>query len=357
MAVSPINGNIALVAELSSPADEGEAVIGALMNSQGELLTEPVQRIDRVTDSTRDEDDPDIIYLPKKDVFLFITNTDVAPDSPNRIGGAVIETAPGPNGTLVTTPLQFLGTNRLEGLSEGHPASIENPWNGEILTAFDYGNDQPNGDVSYYSLGSAPTYSFTQARPQAPYLVGTGKNPFGHRHPQVAVDPVAGVILIGVNIGGSEVGIPDGVGFKLLDPEGAFLPGVSEETQIHILAETGAPIAGDPNSWNVKYDSFSGGFIFAWYARSVGMSIARLNVTSNHLPVASPSLAITRTSTGVEIRWPSSASGFELQSRGAVDSGTWERVNATVDTQGEFQVVSLAAGAAASYFRLLARVF
>jgi len=96
---------------------------------------------------------------------------------------------------LVSTVEQALG-DRMPGV-EGHPASLLDPFNGDLLTTFDHGNGAADGEISYYTIGAGPTYAFTGARPEIPYLAGTGANPFKHQHPQFAVDPVSGVIALG----------------------------------------------------------------------------------------------------------------------------------------------------------------
>ena len=105
--------------------------------------------------------------------------------------------------------LQQHGT---EGVTEGHPASIENPFNGEIITVFDLGgNNVERGGMSYVTIGAAPGYTFSEARPEIMYLDGApgAGDPFKHNHPQLAVDPNSGVIIVGHNANGSAVGNPD----------------------------------------------------------------------------------------------------------------------------------------------------
>jgi hypothetical protein len=77
LAVSPSNGNFIVVAEHNVPGESGEAAFGALFSSNGTVLTPTPTRIDTLQ-GPGDEDDPDVVYLPRRNVFLYISNTDMA---------------------------------------------------------------------------------------------------------------------------------------------------------------------------------------------------------------------------------------------------------------------------------------
>src|SRR5690606_893377 len=141
--------------------DEGEAVVGAMFSAAGEILTPEVTRLD-VLQSIGDEDDPDVIYLEEQDAFLYFGNTDNSngSDGPysNRVAGALVDPQPDSQGRLVTRPEQAIGDAQPEGVAEGHPAALENPFNGELIVAFDAGNDTPNGSLAFVNIGPAPDY-------------------------------------------------------------------------------------------------------------------------------------------------------------------------------------------------------
>src|SRR5690606_36848479 len=86
------------------------------------------------------EDDPDVIYLPERDAYLYISNTDNSNGSTgtlsNRIVGSVIDSALDAQGNLVVREEQPLSNGLPEGRAEGHPAAIENPFNGELIVAY-----------------------------------------------------------------------------------------------------------------------------------------------------------------------------------------------------------------------------
>jgi hypothetical protein len=219
------NGNFIVVAERKqTPGASTEGTYGALFGPDGTVLTPTPTRLD-VLQPDGDEDDPDVVYLPLKNVFLYLSNTDAPGGLANRIVGTVIQTTPDAGGNLqLSGPEQSLASTT--GPTQGHPASIENPFNGEIITAFDTGgNDRSTGELSYSRIGAGPSYTFTQARSQVPYLAGASQfNPFAHQHPQLAVDPNSGVFAIGYQARNSSVGLPNAYVFSLLDTNGALMP-------------------------------------------------------------------------------------------------------------------------------------
>ena len=256
VAVSSANGNFILVAE-HKVAGEQEGVYGALFSPIHVALTVPT-RLDQLQPAG-DEDDPDVIYLPGRDVFMYLSNTDGAVLG-NRIVGSVIQTVPGGTGNLqVSGPEQSLAVTT--GISQGHPASIESPFNGEIITAFDTGgNDVATGELSYFDIGAGPAYTFAEARPQMPYLAGAAGNPFAHQHPQLDVDPGSGMFVIGYQARASTVGLPNGYVFSVLDSNGAVMPSQLGAPYYLIDAVAGG-IETTVNFHNIKYDAFSDSFL------------------------------------------------------------------------------------------------
>lgn len=349
VAVSTVNGNILLAAEYSFTG-EGEGAVGVLFDKSGTLLTPEFTRLDRLQ-SVGDEDDPDVIYLPGRDVFFYVTNTDNSNGSDgvlsNRIVGAVVQTTPGADGKLRSTVEQVLSDGT--PVPEGHPASFLNPFNGELLTAYDGGNGTAIGDLSYFNIGPAPAYSFTSIRPEIPYLAGTSGNPFNHQHPQFAADPVSGVIALGHQAFGSAVGLPNAYVVTLLGPDGRPLP--SQLGTALFLTDTGTPIGTGPNDHVIHYSPAAGQFLVAFNNGSA-TSLAALQITSSHLaPVAPPTLAISLSGSNVSLSWPASAAAATLETAGSL-GGTWSAGGGTPVEQGGQKTVTLPVGAGPAYFRL-----
>ena len=294
LAVSSKNGNILLAGERNF-AGEGEGAIGALFDSEGNLLTPQFGRLDQIQ-PTGDEDDPDVVYLENNDVFLYVTNTD-GDILANRITGSIIQTVPAADGSLQVGEEQILGASR-KAIRQGHPAAFENPFNSELIGAFDYGNGSDGGDIFYFNIGQPPSYILSQARGQVPYFEATGSDPFNHRHPQFAADPSNGVIVIGNNPHNNPNGLPSGYSFTLLGPDGRVLPGESEEHNgFHAFVENVSSIDNGANNHNLKYDPFSDSFI-AVYADGNETFTVRLKVTSNHLPEPSRGGTLVASSSG-----------------------------------------------------------
>ncbi|HWQ93261.1 MAG TPA: hypothetical protein VN673_16420, partial [Clostridia bacterium] len=351
LAVSTQNGNFIVVAEHKFPSPEGEGSVGILFSSTGSVLTPTPARLD-LLQGAGDEDDPDVIYMPKKNVFLYISNTDAfaANQLTNRVVGSVIQTTPSANQLQVSGPEQSLGVNA--GPTQGHPAALENPFNGEIITAFDTGgNDVPTGQLSFYSVGAGPAYTFTQARPQVPYLSGTGGNPFRHQHPMLDADPTSGVILVGHQARSSTVGYTNSYVFSLYDKNGTPLS--SQLGQPYFLADARGTIRTEVNYHNVKYSPVSDSFLAVFTSEPLGgnrvMYLASVEVTSSHL--APPSLHVQRNGNNVELRWPAAAAGFVLESKATLGAGDWTTVPGTPTEDGSNLKVTVPA-TGANYYRL-----
>lgn len=286
LAVSSNNGNILLVAEYKF-AGEGEGVVGAMFDKDGNVLTPNATRLDRLQ-AIGDEDDPDVLFLPNNDVFVFLVNTDGdgANDLKNRITGSVIQSVPDGNGNLQLGEQVVLGSDRLEGNREGHPAAIENPFTDELIGAFDYANGDDGGDLFYFQVGGAPGFELTTTRDQEPYLEAAGNDPYNHRHPQLAADPNSGVIVVGHHARSSAADptLPNGYAITVLGPDGAVLPGRDEiHNGFHAFLENESETNNDANWTNVKYDPLSDSFI-AIFADTAGETkVVRFTVLSNHL--------------------------------------------------------------------------
>jgi hypothetical protein len=350
LAVSTRNGNILLAAERNF-AGEGEGTVGALFDKDGNVLTPEFTRFDKLQ-TVGDEDDPDVIYLPGRDVFFYVSNTDNSNGSTgtlaNRIVGAVVETTPGTDGKLVTTVEQALGDGT-PGI-EGHPGSILNPFNGELLTAFDHGNGTPNGELSYYTIGAGPTYSFTSARPEIRYLSGTGGNPFKHQHPKFAADPVSGVIALGHQAYDSELGLPAAYVATLLGPDGAPLP--SQLGLPYFVADSGANISTGPNVHNLTYSPAGGSFVVVFNAGGV-TSLATLKVTSSHLGGGQPpAIGIARDGANLVLSWPATATGFVLEATDSLSSPAWAAAGGSVVENGGLKKVTITPTDGLKFYRL-----
>ncbi|RJP27240.1 MAG: hypothetical protein C4527_13800 [Candidatus Omnitrophota bacterium] len=273
VAASAKNGNMIYVSEYT-PAGESEGVIGLLYDKDGNLLTPQMMRLDTL-EPTRDEDDPDVMYLEENDVFLFITNIDPS-TSANRITATIIQTTPDANGNMQAGNQQVVSQLR-KSFNAGHPSAIENPFNKEFIGVLDYDNGSEGGDIFYFNIGPAPNYIFTEARDQVPYFEAAGGVPFSHRHPRLAVDPNRGVIVISHNATGGFQGMV----FTLLGPDGSVLPGRPDT--LYVLEATDTAVSNDANFHDVKYDPHSGSFLVI-YATGGGLTkVTRLTVTSTHL--------------------------------------------------------------------------
>ena len=351
IAVSTQNGNFIVVAE-HAITGEGEGVYGALFSSSGAVLTPTPSRIDlRPVVGAGDEDDPDVVYLPLKDVFLYVSNTD-NDGWVNKIVGSVIQTTPSGGNLQISGPEQLLST--ATG-TQGHPAAIENPFNGELITAYDSGNGTAQGNLTYFNIGNAPTYAFTQARPEIPYLTGTAPNPFRHQHPRLAADPNSGVILVAHQAYQSSIGLPNAYVFSVLDSNGAKMP--SQLGTPYFLANSYGQIETGPNDHNLVYNPVTDSFmaVFTGNHPTGGNRVtylATVSVTSSHLSAEAPALTIERNGGNVIIRWPASASNYVLKSSPSLTAPVWTGpAGGTPVPDGNFLKVTIPASGN-SYFRL-----
>lgn len=353
VAVSTANGNFLIIAERKF-ADEGEGTVGVLYDKTGKLLTPDYTRVD-LLQQVGDEDDPDVVYLPDRDAFLYLSNTDNSNGSTgtlgNRVVGSIIDSAPDSANKLVVRPEQPLGNGEPAGRAEGHPASIENPFNGQLITAYDAGNGTAIGELSYYTLGTAPTYTFAEAQPEVSYLAGSSGNPFNHQHPQLAVDRGSGAFVLGFNATGSSIGIPESYAFIVLGPDGKPLPG--QLPAPYVLADSPGGLGTTVNFHNLAYSPSADAFL-AVYTSSPGVTyLASLTVTSSHLAASEPPpVSIARDGANVVLSWSSSATGFQLQSSPTLAPASWTASSLTPTVQGGLNTVTLTPSAASQFFRL-----
>lgn len=278
VAASSKNGNLLYISEYSPAGESGEGVVGLLYDKDGNMLSKENTRLDQL-EPDRDEDDPDLYYLPKNDVFLFITNIDPS-TSKNRISATVIQSTIGADGKLQQGNQQIVSQLRKD-FSAGHPSAIENPFTGEFIGVLDYNNGTDGGDIFYFNIGPAPDYVLTESRPQIAYFEATGSAPFVQRHPRIAVDPNSGVFAISHN---AREGSFQGMVFILLGPDGAILPG--QPADQNKLVETVSPVNNDANWHDVKYDPHSDSFLVIYATEDGYTNVVRLKVTSNHMPAA-----------------------------------------------------------------------
>lgn len=355
VAVSSKNGNFLVVAERKATG-EGESTVGALYDANGTLLTPPHTRLD-LLQSVGDEDDPDVIYDPTRDRFLYISNTDNSNGSTgtlsNRIVGSFVDPVPDAQGQLVVRPEQPIGDGLPEGRPEGHPDAVLNPFNGQILVAYDAGNNTSLGDLAFLDPGTPPDYVFTTAAPEVPYLNGPENgNPFRHQHPQLAVDPERGVFALGMNAIQSSVGLPDAYAFLLLGPDGQPLP--SQLGAPYFLADAPGGISNSANFHDLVYSPASGSFVAVFSTGTGGAFLAAFAVTSSHLlPSQSPALAITQEAGQVVISWPATATGLVLQAASSLAPADWQPAGLTPMVEGDLNKVTIAPEAAQRFFRLI----
>lgn len=353
VAVSTKSGNFLLVAERKFP-DEGEGTVGALYDKSGTRLTAPFTRLD-LLQTVGDEDDPDVVYLASLDAFLYLSNTDNSNGSTgtlgNRVVGSIVDAAPDGQGKLVVRPEQPIGDGEPAGTPEGHPASIASPFDGRLITAYDAGNSTASGDLAYTTIGAAPGYAFSQARPEVPYLRGTGGNPLKQQHPQLAADPEHGVIVLGFNATGSEIGIPESYAFLLLGPDGLPLP--SQLGAPYLLADSPGGLGTSVNFHNLAYSAPAGSFVAAFTSTPGITYLAGLQVTSSHLaPSTRPSLSISRNGASLVLAWPTDAAGYQLQANASLAPASWQPAGLTPTVDGTSNKVTVNATAAAQFYRL-----
>ena len=348
VAVSSANGNILLAAERAFTG-EGEGVIGMLFDRDLKGLVTTEARLDRLQ-GTGDEDDPDVTYLPGRDVFLYVANTDLAGGLVNRIAASVIQTTP-LNNALQTTVEQPIGDGLPDGRAEGHPATIENPFNGQLITAYDAGNGTAVGELSYFTLGAAPGYTLTSARAETNYLNGANGDPFNHQHPQMAADPVSGLIVVGFNATGSSVGLPSGYAYQALGPDGAPLPGPFSTPSF--LADAPGGLGTSVGYHTLRYSPVSGSFL-AVFASSAGHAyLASLLPASSHLSVTVPSLVVSRQQANLSVSWPANATGFTLQSTPGLSPANWQPAGGTPTQSNGTNTLTVPATDPIRLFRLV----
>lgn len=348
IAVSSKNGNILFAAEYAVPG-EGEGCVGVLFDKDGNALTPQPGRLD-LLQGPGDEDDPDLIYIESIDAFLYLVNTDMSGGIVNRLVGAIVQPVPGANGALQTQTEHMLADGLPAGTTEGHASAIVNPFNGELLTAYDVGgNNVANGQISFNTIGPAPDYAFTPARPEINYLSGTGGVPFRHNHPQLAVDPNSNIIVVGHNARQSDVGYPSAYVFSLYDPNGAPLP--SQLGTPYFLADALGDIDAGPNLHNVKYSPASDSFLVVYHTIPGVTYLTGFQVISGgETPGETPTLSAQRVAGGLEISWSSNAAGYVLESTSSLRPAAWTAVpGAPAEVGGQFKVTVVPEGAARFY--------
>jgi hypothetical protein len=359
VAASSSNGNFILVAEyrFDEDGDTAEDTIGVLFDQQGNALTDTPGRLD-LLQPLGDEDDPDVVYLESADVFFYTANTDWTGGLGNRVVGSVILTVPDQDGELQTQAEQILADGEPAGSAEGHPASFVNPFNGELMTAFDIGgNNVPAGQLSFVNIGVAPGYTFSTARPEIPYLIAGSPVALRHNHPQFAADPQHGVIAIGHNARQSDTGYPDGYVVTLLNPDGEPLPGWNPLGLPYYVADAfGASIDSGPNLHNIAYSDVSGSFLVVYTTTSPGQAtyLTGFQVTSTHGGGTGdrPVLTARMLGNSIEISWPVAATGFALESIDNLSSTNWSAVSETPTPDGSNLRVTIPADGAMRLFRL-----
>jgi hypothetical protein len=268
----------------------------------------------------------------------------------NRIVGSVIQTTAADGKLQVSGPEQVLAADT--GATQGHPAAIENPSNGEIITAYDFGNGTAQGNLSYYTIGAAPGFAFTEARPQVPYLNGSGGDPLKHQHPQLAADPESGMIVVGYQAFESSVGYPNAYVFNLLDKNGAIQPGPFGAVPYFLTDSFGA-ISGSVNYHNIVFDPQSDSFIVAFNAPTPAGANQRTYISSfsvsSESAGSSVTLAVARAGANVILRWPVGATGFVLETTSNLGTPGWQPVAGVPVADGQELTVTVPATGTAFY--------
>jgi hypothetical protein len=343
LAVSTRNGNFLLASEYKVPG-EGEGVVGNLFNAQGTLLTLGIQRLDGLQ-PTGDEDDPDVVYLPQKDVFFFVVNTDKTDEVRNRVMGRAVGTTPDALAQLQLGQPALLGSGARGW--EGHPAAMENPFTGNVLTVFDLGgNSAPNGTMTYHQLGPAPGYLPVVKKPEILYLDSGDGFLFGHTHPQMDADPNSGACVLVYSAYQSGL-VPDSLRFTVLDSEGDITPGRPAEG--YKLAGMSEPVRVDPNYYNVKYEPFSDSFIAVYNVRYNAVKAVRLNLKSRHFR---PRLHVAGGPGNARLSWRVVPQNFVLESKDDLGNTNWVRVTGQPTQENGTNRLSVATQARTRFFRL-----
>lgn len=351
VAASSQNGNFILVAEHDF-ADQGEGTVGVLFDSEGNRLTDGLARLDTMQPAG-DEDDPEIKYFEGLDAFFYTSNTDWDEGVQNRVSGAVVQTTPGGDGALQVGEEQLLTAGEFPGETEGHAASIQSPFNGEVLTAFDLGgNNVARGAIAYTEVGPAPVYEFSHPREPILYLDGTDADPFQHNHPQIAADPNSGVFALGYKVSGSSAGYPNAYVVHLLGPDGLPLP--SQLGLPYFIADTPGGVSQSANFHNIKYSPVSDSFLVVFNTEPGVTYVTALEVNSNHLEeeVDAPSLEIAKSGEDVVLRWEASAAGFILESTASLTDPQWTAVSTQPTQNGGMNEVAVDPADPARFYRL-----
>jgi hypothetical protein len=353
VAVSSKTGNFLIVAERKF-ADEGEGTVGALYSPTGTLLTPALSRLDRLQ-SVGDEDDPDVIYHQGLGAFIYLANTDNSNGSTgtlsNRIVASVVNESPDAQSNLVVRVEQPIGDGQPAGTPEGHPAALANPFNGQLITAFDAGNATANGTLSYIQIGASPGYAFSSAHAEVPYLSGSAGNPFKHQHPQLAADPSHGVIVIGFNATTSDLGLPEAYVFRILGPDGLPLPGQTGDA--YFLADSPGGLGTSANYHTLVYSPTARRFLAAFNSAPGITYLAGLEITSTHLvPAETPELNIALGSGQVIMTWPASAQGYALEQTDSLATPAWHDSGLTPSVAGDLNRVTVTPSGAARFYRL-----
>ena len=128
-----------------------------------------MNRLDRLQ-SIGDEDDPDVIYHQDLGAFLYLANTDNSNGSTgtlgNRIVASVVDETPDTQSNLVVRVEQPIADGQPAGTPEAHAASLVNPFNGQLITAFDAGNATANGMLSFIEISASPGSPLAQRMPR-----------------------------------------------------------------------------------------------------------------------------------------------------------------------------------------------
>ncbi len=306
VAVDTNRGGYLVVAEkdidIEGNGGAKETIVGYLFDSENNQLNEEPVDLDgfNVTNEG-DVDDPDVQYLPENDLYFALFNTD-GPQT-NATAGRVILPDLNDEGLLELGEQTSLQTE-MEGFDNpSHPSAIENPFTGEFVGAYDVGNSDQGGYLTYFEVGGAPEYALTETQEDTPYVVspaveGDNSTLVNQRHPQMALDENSGVFIVSYNVNGGFVKDSLGFGgmlFNLLGPDGQVLP--PNENNGNLIPElspsvyTATPeepgvVDNSANNHNVKYDPNSDSFIIIYTTTDEFTNVVRVTVESDHTPAS-----------------------------------------------------------------------
>lgn len=259
---------------------------------------------------TGDVDNPHINYIPSRDFYYVVWNTEDQnlPDDElyRRVGGRIIEPELDVNGDFVLGDASVISNPNLpnadDDLRETHPDVIDNPFTGNFVTVYSTGGNDQGGFISLTHVGDAPNYPITKVRElDEPYVSQPDVDTrIRQRQPEIALDENSGVFMVAMTVRGGNgnyvtetLGL-GGINIAFLGPDGSTLPpNTSHPNYVEGLPPAvynATPdefdtVNNQPHRFDIEYDSSSDSFIIVYEAReSEFIKLVRVKVTSDHRP-------------------------------------------------------------------------